>query len=115
MTAGDVRSLSVPIGDDLPPAVAQLFDASSAGHFEQAAASFADNGTYAYWDGNGDEKAPRVVVIGRDAIAGVLAGGREAIPELLVCVKEGRDCLFEARLLDRTSGQHDRLSWPASS
>jgi hypothetical protein len=63
---------------------------------ELTPAAFADDALLAYWDGNGEETAPRTLARGREAIAGALDGGR---PEILVSVGDRGDRLFEGRLV----------------
>jgi hypothetical protein len=60
--------------------------------------AFAPQAMYAYWDGTGEETAPRAITIDPEGIGVALA--RWPAPEVLVCVQEGRDCFVEGRLGD---------------
>src|SRR4051794_34114176 len=68
--------------------------------------SFAKDALLAYWDGAGEETAPRTLAHGSDQIRAALphaafAGGR---PEILVQLDDGADCLLEGRLTGGSDG-----------
>jgi hypothetical protein len=67
---------------------------------ERAAGAFADDALLAYWNGTGEETAPRTLAHGRDAIRAALSGalgpGR---PEILVSLDDGASGLLEGRLV----------------
>lgn len=77
-----------------------VVDAVLAGDIERAAAAFAEGALLAYWDGAGEETAPRTLAEGRDAIRAALADGAlgPGRPEVLACVADGPNCLLEGRL-----------------
>jgi len=63
--------------------------------------AFAEGALLAYWDGAGEETAPRALAHGSDRIRTALdrrafGGGR---PEILVRLDDGSDCLLEGRLV----------------
>jgi SnoaL-like domain len=58
---------------------------------------FAEDAVLAYWDGKGEETAPRAIARGPEAIGRVLAaGGRRR--EAVLTLREGRDVFVEGRL-----------------
>jgi hypothetical protein len=68
--------------------------------------NFAKDALLAYWDGAGEENAPRALARGHDEIEPALAaaafgGGR---PEILVQLEDGSDCLLEGRLAQGANG-----------
>jgi hypothetical protein len=97
--------LGAPVGDPAPPAVARFLDAVAGGRPADAAGAFADDALYAYWDGSGEETAPRLVVEGRSAIREVLDASAAGRPELLSCIHEARDCFVEGRLVSPAGGE----------
>jgi hypothetical protein len=67
---------------------------------ERASAAFAEDALLAYWDGVGEETAPRTVARGRDQIRSALARGAIGAgrPEILVRLEDASNCLLEGRL-----------------
>src|SRR5215208_7064079 len=67
---------------------------------ERAAGAFTDDALLAYWDGTGEETAPRTLAHGRDAIRAALDGSAfgPGRPEILVSLDDGASCLLEGRL-----------------
>jgi hypothetical protein len=78
---------------------------------ERASGAFAADALLAYWDGAGEETAPRTLARGRDQIRAALArgafgGGR---PEILVQLDDGANCLLEGRL-DHEDGRPETFA-----
>jgi hypothetical protein len=61
--------------------------------------TFASDALYAYWDGAGEETAPRTIARGRDEITRAIGSSRL---EPLVCVEDERDRFVEGRLAGAT-------------
>jgi hypothetical protein len=78
----------------------QLRPTALAEDVERAAGAFAEDALLAYWDGVGEETAPRRLAHGREEIRAGLAGGAlgPGRPEILVCVDDRASCLLEGRL-----------------
>ena len=65
--------------------------------------AFAKDAVLAYWDGRGEETAPRTLAEGGEVVQAVLAA--ELDPrrtEILVCVDDGASCLLEGRVAGDT-------------
>jgi hypothetical protein len=60
--------------------------------------AFAEDALLAYWDGTGEETAPRTLVEGREDVRSALEAALGPRPEILVCVDDGASCLLEGRL-----------------
>jgi hypothetical protein len=65
--------------------------------------TFVDDAVLAYWDGAGEETAPRTVARGRNAIGGVLEDIQAAPPGQHLSIRDGQDWFVEASL-PRASG-----------
>src|SRR3982751_1672640 len=66
--------------------------------------SFAEDAVYAWWDGEGDETAERVIAIGRPAIHDVLRAGAYGRCEPLVSLRDGSNWFVEGALLGDGGG-----------
>jgi SnoaL-like domain len=76
------------------------------------AGTFAGDALLAYWDGTGEETAPRTLAHGSDEIRaalprGAFAGGR---PEILVQLDDGSNCLLEGRLTGESDGPSETFA-----
>ena len=96
------------------PLAAELATTALSDDPERASGAFAEDALLAYWDGVGEETAPRALAHGPDQIRAALAdgafgGGR---PEILVRLEGGANCLLEGRLTWETG---DRLETFAAS
>jgi hypothetical protein len=68
------------------------------------AVPFADEGLYAYWDGEGDETADRTVVVGRTAIAAALAASADLRPEPVLSLRDRENWFVEGALVTASGG-----------
>jgi hypothetical protein len=59
--------------------------------------AFANDALLAYWDGDGEETAPRTLVTGGEPARAALATALGPAPEILVRVDDGASCLLEGR------------------
>ena len=74
--------------------------------------TFAEDALLAYWDGTGEETAPRTLAHGSAQIRaalrhGAFAGGR---PEVLVQLDDGPNCLVEGRLTGDSDGRPETFA-----
>jgi ketosteroid isomerase-like protein len=104
--AGRLAGVTSVVGDRPPGAVAQLYAHAARGDLKEAVRGFTPHATYSFGTDESDERGARAVAQGHAEIAaavGVDLTGR--IPRLLVCVRQGPDCLVEGKLVD-SGGRH---------
>jgi hypothetical protein len=93
------------LGDAPPRALLDFYAAIDDGRFEDAAASFTEDGVYAVPPRGGAEVDPRSVAVGRAALPEFIAarGPRNYRHRIAVCAAEGGSCLAEG-VLDLDAG-----------
>ena len=104
--AGHFAGATGVVGDPPPGAVAQLSAHAGRGDLSEAVRGITPHAVYSFGTDESDERGSRAVAHGYAEIAaavGVDLTGR--IPRLLVCVRDGPDCLVEGKLVD-SGGRH---------
>ncbi|MET0908935.1 MAG: nuclear transport factor 2 family protein [Ilumatobacteraceae bacterium] len=95
------------LGDRLPAALAEYFEALDDGRPAAAAATFAADAVYAVPVGGGPETDARAVTVGGDAIAArfVERGAQPYVHDVLRCARDHRDVGLEGVIRDRSDGR----------
>lgn len=114
--AGRASADPVAAGDQVPESLARYLASVGTGDIDTAAAVFADDGVHASCPTDGNEIAPRRVVIGRDGIRARLDDVDHTVDHrVILCVSDGRRCYVEGvrfgKQTDSPAGSFVASAW----